>query len=101
MWTYKQYLAIYGACDGVTYHFVPHAGLKVLSKVKLPPQEFETKMRELTEIESHEEEWYFQFEDALDRVEEDGIRHFWLKSDLFLFEWERAQLIVVKVREAE
>ena len=100
-WTYKQYLAIYNACDGMTYHFVPHVGPKVLPKVRLPPQEFETKMRELAEIESHEEEWYLQFEDGLDRLEEDSTRHFWLKSDLFLFEWERAQLIVKKVEEAE
>jgi len=90
-WTYEQYLAIYEACNGVTTHFIPVVGTKEWPKDKLSRPEFDKKLADLLEIESHDDDWYLQFSDYIDRAESDMWTDMELRSELFLIEWDKVK----------
>ena len=100
-WTYGQYLAIYEACNGETMHYVPTQGVRAWSHKKLSQKEFGERLAELLEIESHDDDWYLQFPDYIDRSESDMWTDMELRSELFLIEWDKAKKMYEAVHGGE
>ena len=99
-YTYNQYVALHKALNGTTTHFMPVVGTKDWHHALLPRDEFERKLARVREIASHDDEWLFANHprNYIDVAEGEAWESFDLRSELFLIELEKADMIHAAVR---
>lgn len=98
-WTYKQYLAIHKARNGVAIYYTSNVGIRAHLQDKLSQQKFDKKLALLLELESRDTDWYLKhrpdsyINDYIDKMEGDARVINELLSELFLIEYNRASKI--------